>query len=258
MLGNSSDYRLKRCNIVSLNELRKNSKNFQNIPFFGLTPIALLPKCARIPVQRVRECCPKLLNGEPFTKGINLAQSLFSLVLFTTTLLNAEQFAFDIFVESCRNSGENSNLIRSGYAEFGCMVTRQFPSETIQRVVEGFEATVKADSDKVPADVVKMRLESIQRITREMAGKEDSRARCKLLFTGNDVLFALNADVCKRYRAIEQYDVDHEKWQLGEFTIMDGSPNGGSVSAGFEPGTMTAMVQAKIYLGYEFQRFGRM
>jgi len=183
---------------------------------------------------------------------------LLALVFFTTTSLNAEPSAFDVFIESCRNSGENLNLIQSGYAEFDRTSNTQRPSEAVQEIVGRLEGALKADLDKAPPELVKMRRESLQRVAREMEGKEDTKGRYKLFFTGNDVFFASNADVCKRYREIEQYDLDQKRWHLYEFAIMKGSPNGERVTAGFMPGTSTAKVEEKMLAGYEFQRFGRM
>jgi len=186
-----------------------------------------------------------------------------SLVFFTVPLLNAEQSAFDVFIESCRNCGENVNLIQSGYAEFDCTTNRQYPRQKIQDIVRGFEEDMmKVDLGKFPPDIaneiVKSNRENLQRLSRELAGSDDSKYRYKLLFIGNDVFFAPNADVCKRYRVIEDYDATRAIWQLHEFAIMDGSPNAESRFTSFIPGTREATVEAKIQPGYEFQRFGRM
>jgi len=185
-----------------------------------------------------------------------MTKGLLSLVFFVTTPLKAEYSALDVFVESCRNSGENLNLIQTGYAEFDCTQNQQIPSETIQMYVEMFESSIKADEGRYTDDEIKTRLESIQNMSRVMAGKEHFKCRFKLLFVGNDVFFAPNADVCKRRSSREQYDTN--QWRLGDFVIMEGSPNRGGTSANFISGAMEATVENKIIMGHEFQRFGRM
>jgi len=185
------------------------------------------------------------------------------LFCFFPSWSKAELGALDVFIESCRNSGENINLIQSGYAEFESSRESHFRSEQAQerlkvaesKMREAFEAQVRKSLADAPPGVLRREIEGIKEMKLfTQQGKTDFRH--KLFFTGNDIFFNLNDAICKRYRVTEQFA--QGKWGLNDFVIMEGSPNGTMVLASFMPGTRTATVEAVVQPGYEFQRFGRM
>ena len=185
---------------------------------------------------------------------------LLSLASFASTLLHAEQTAFDVFIESCRNSGENSNLIHSGYAEFDCTENFRNPLHIVQGIVEHGEIRLRAEEKlgRISAERLKECLEDLKRMSREMLGEDDKKTRYKLLFVGNDVFHAANADDCKRLSSQEYYDVGLQMWRTGDINITGGSPNSRSVFVWFLPENRRVEVEEKSGVGREFQRFGRM